>query len=156
MKTFGKKPTAAGWLCLSSLLLALVSFVLYLVNSLGGYFADGGIDGRVLAFHLVGLLAFVAFLLLAGKNKWADTGFYLLIGIFLLLAFGFTISQRAEPIGDMLVPVNHPLGEIKAVKVAMTGIVFNGLSFLTLAVASFFASPVKKEKPTPLPSVEGK
>lgn len=147
MRYFVKKQTVAGWLTLASFLLGLISFLIYLINATTGYFADGGVDGWVLTFYLLYIVAAVAFVLFAGKSKWLDSGFYLLIAIFLVLAMCFTISQRAEPIGDMLVPVNHPSGEIKAVKWVLTAIILNGVSFLVLTIASFFTSPIKEGEP---------
>lgn len=132
------KLTLRNILLLSSVVLLLVGWIIYLVVATTGYFAGNTPNAAVVIlsiFYILGALAFISF---DEKLQKFDTLFFGLAA-FIILAFVFFVLDKEAVIGDRLIPVNHPVKEVEAVKASITGIVFYLLSIILLIVSSFLS-----------------
>lgn len=126
-------------LLLSSVVLLVVGWIIYLVVATTGYFAGNTPNAAVVTlsiFYVLGALAFISF---DEKLQKFDTLFFFGLATFIILAFVFFVLDKEEVIGDRLIPVNHPVKEVEAVKASITGIVFYLLSIILLIVSSFLS-----------------
>ena len=121
------KLTLRNILLLSSLVVALVGWIIYLVVATTGYF--------------------VAFLAFDDRFKKFDTLFFFALAAFLILAFVFFVLDKEEVVGERLIPVNHPQKQIDAAVTSIVGIIFYLISFILFAVSSFFADKKKEKTP---------
>ena len=48
------------------------------------------------------------------------------------------VLREEEVVGEMMIPVNHPLKQVEAASTVITGVVFYALSMISFIVASFF------------------
>ena len=129
-------------LLLASALLGLVGLIIYLIVATTGYFVGDAPNAAVTVGSIFYILLTILYVLFQDKLEKFDTIAIYVLTAFLLLAFVFFILDKEEVVGEMLVPVNHPQKQIDAAVTSVVGIVFYILSFLLLAIASFFG---KKE-----------
>lgn len=134
-----KKQSVAAWITLVAAVIALVGFIIYAVNSTTGYMANVGVDGLVIAFSLLGVVALVAAFALGGKldEKLIDL-LIVAAAVFLCVGMGGFILGRVSQIADVyFIPTEAPADETATVTVAIAGVVFYVVSIVATAVAAF-------------------
>jgi len=141
------KLTLRNILLLSSLVVALVDWIIYLVVATTGYFAGKAPDAAVVTLTIFYFLGVVAFLAFDDRFKKFDTLFFFALAAFLILAFVFFVLDKEEVVGERLIPVNHPQKQIDAAVSSIVGIIFYLISFILFAVSSFFADKKKEKTP---------
>ena len=125
------------FLCLS-VVMAVVAFIITMIVSTTGYFAGGVPSSAVVIFSLLFVAGSVAFIFFDDKiGKW-ETLYLIVLGIFIILALVLFILDKEEVVGEMMIPVNHPLKQVAAASTVITGVVFYALSMISFIVASFF------------------
>lgn len=138
MKKLLAKQTIWSYLLAASVLLLVVGFIVFLVNSTTGYLASDGPSPLVTALSVIALVAGVG-LVAAGEKlgKFAGIGYLLVAAMVAISIAGIAWSVEAV-VGDIyFIPVNHPESEDSAWSLAIVSLVFYALSFLAATVACF-------------------
>lgn len=135
--SFIKKQNVFGWLLCAGAVLSLISLIIYLVNATSGFLADSGVDGIVVSFPIIAILGSIALFLFSDKLDERIVGFAtFVIGLLLAIACVQFVKVRIDAIGDLLNPIPHTEAEFAAVNLAITGIVFYGITMIVYVVAT--------------------
>ncbi len=139
------KLTVRNLLLVGSLLTAIVGFIIYMITATTGYFVNKAPNAIVVVFSILFILAAIAFVCFDEKVGKFDTLVFFFLAACIILSFVFFVLDKEEVVGEMMNPVNHPQKQIDAATNTIVGVVFYGVSFIFLAVSSFFGNK-KKEK----------
>ena len=145
--SFIKKQGVCGWIVVAAVILALVSMIMYIVNSNTGYMEGMGMNALPVVFTVIFIIGAVIVLALSDKMNESLSG--LLLFVLALLVAGSAlvfIVERVDVIGDMLNPVNHPDAQVKAVREAIAGISIYLVAFVAMVIATIGGSLAKKEE----------
>lgn len=144
MLAFIKKQTIASWLVCAGTILGLIAVIIFLVNSTTGYFAGQYMNAWIpLASFLAIIIASCAIIFAENVKRYIDIGIMLAV-ILLGLSLVMYIYSRIDVMANVwFIPVPNSDTEIASVNTALTGIIFYGISILTLITASFFNKFVK-------------
>ena len=145
--SFIKKQGVCGWIVVAAVILALVSMVMYIVNSNTGYMEGMGMNALPVVFTVIFIVGAVIVLALSEKMNESLSG--LLLFVLALLVAGSAlvfIVERVDVIGDMLNPVNHPDAQVKAVREAIAGISIYLVAFVAMVIATIGGRLAKKEE----------
>ncbi len=145
--SFIKKQGVCGWIVVAAVILALVSMIMYIVNSNTGYMEGMGMNALPVVFTVIFIIGAVIVLALSDKMNESLSG--LLLFVLALLVAGSAlvfIVERVDVIGDMLNPVNHPDAQVKAVREAIAGISIYLVAFVAMVIATIGGRLAKKEE----------
>ena len=145
--SFIKKQGVCGWIVVAAVILALVSMIMYIVNSNTGYMEGMGMNALPVVFTVIFIIGAVIVLALSDKMNESLSG--LLLFVLALLVAGSAlvfIVERVDVIGDMLNPVNHPDAQVKAVREAVAGISIYLVAFVAMVIATIGGRLAKKEE----------
>ena len=145
--SFIKKQGVCGWIVVAAAIFALVSMIMYIVNSNTGYMEGMGMNALPVVFTVIFIIGAVIVLALSDKMNESLSG--LLLFVLALLVAGSAlvfIVERVDVIGDMLNPVNHPDAQVKAVREAIAGISIYLVAFVAMVIATIGGRLAKKEE----------
>lgn len=145
--SFIKKQGVCGWIVVAAVILALVSMIMYIVNSNTGYMEGMGMNALPVVFTVIFIIGAVIVFALSDKMNESLSG--LLLFVLALLVAGSAlvfIVERVDVIGDMLNPVNHPDAQVKAVREAIAGISIYLVAFVAMVIATIGGRLAKKEE----------
>lgn len=147
-----KKQSIGAYLLFATIILGLISLVIYLINgAVEGYFKDTT-DPLVVVFSLLALLSLAGAIALAqvkaegllGKAKEVGVGLLKLAAVVLLIVSLVSfIGSRSEGLAYIFASDSNVLDEIQTPEnmasayTAIVGFVFYALAWLTATVASF-------------------
>ena len=145
--SFIKKQGVCGWIVVAAVILALVSMIMYIVNSNTGYMEGMGMNALPVVFTVIFIIGAVIVLALSDKMNESLSG--LLLFVLALLVAGSAlvfIVERVDVIGDMLNPVNHPDAQVKAVREAIAGISIYLVAFVAMVIPTIGGRLANKEE----------
>ncbi len=143
---FIKKQGVMGWIVVAAVILALVSMIVYIVNSTTGYMDGNAMNAAPVILTIVFIVGAVILLAVSDRLDERVSGAILFVLSLLVAASALVfIVERVAVISDMLNPVNHPDAQVKTVQAAIAGISLYLVSFLAMVVATIGGRLAKKE-----------
>ena len=143
---FIKKQGVMGWIVVAAVILALVSMIVYIVNSMTGYMDGNAMNAAPVILTIVFIVGAVILLAVSDRLDERVSGAILFVLSLLVAASALVfIVERVAVISDMLNPVNHPDAQVKTVQAAIAGISLYLVSFLAMVVATIGGRLAKKE-----------
>lgn len=134
-----KKQNVFGWITIAAAVFALIGMIIYIVTSTTGFMAGEEINGLLIVFTLVAVLALLVAALMSDRLDDRVVGGILFVSV-VLLAVGFClfINARVQLFADVyFIPVNYPEGEGTALNISIVGYVFYVLALVGTIVAGF-------------------
>lgn len=150
MKKFIAKQTVASYSLIASFILALIGFIIYLVNSSTGYMAGKPMSGMVIGFTILAFVLIIVEFIFREKltffHNVINEIIIIGIGVSLVLATIFFALARVSLVADVhFIPVNYPKAEADSLNVGIVGVVFYFLAFVGSAIAGFYKNLFKEE-----------
>lgn len=143
---FIKKQGVMGWIVVAAVILALVSMIVYIVNSTTGYMDGNAMNAAPVILTVIFIVGAVILLAVSDRLDERVSGAILFVLSLLVAASALVfIVERVAVISDMLNPVNHPDAQVKTVQAAIAGISLYLVSFLAMVVATIGGRLAKKE-----------
>lgn len=138
------KLTLRNILLCASGVVAIVGLIIYIVVATTGYFVGETCNVGVILCSIFFILGIAATIIFDDKISKFDTLIIIALAVLIIFAFVLFIIDKEEVVGEMLIPVNHPQKQVDAATTSVVGIIFYGISFILLAVASFLDNKKKE------------
>lgn len=133
--------------CLASIL-AIVGSIIFIVTATSGYLAGKSYSALPFVFALLGGLVIAGVIVVESKFPKVGPFVSMLAGASLTASFVLAIFDRANFLGDALIPMDYPADFYSAISATITCFVFIGVAIILLAVSYFIPEIklVKEEK----------
>lgn len=137
--TFKERQTKGSICLLTSIILALIGFIIFIVSSTTGYLAGNQINLGVLITSIIALVFGTLLFIFKDSTEKYDTLISIVIGLLLSVSVCLFIFSRKHLAADVwFIPVNYPEAEETALWVSIVGVGFYILSIIALALSSIF------------------
>ena len=134
--SFKEKQTVGSICLLTSIILALIGFIIFVINSTTGYLAGSQINLGTLILSIVALVFGTLLFLFKDSTEKYDTLISIVIGLLLSISVCLFIYSRINLAADVwFIPVNYPDAEETALWVSIVGVVFYILSIISLSLS---------------------
>lgn len=144
--SFKEKQTAGSYCLLSSIGLALIGFIIFVINSTTGYLAGSAINLGTLILSIIAIVFCTLLYIFKDSTEKYDTLISIVIGIFLSCAVCLFIYSRINLAADVwFIPVNYPEAEETSLMVSIVGVAFYILSIITLAISTTLGIEAKNK-----------
>jgi len=124
----------------------MIGFIIFLVVSTTGYFNGNTPNLTVLFLSIIYIAGALSYGFFEDKLKKLETPAFFVLAVCLIISIIFFVIDKEEVVGEMLIPVNHPIKQIDAAKTSIVGIVFYLISFITFAFSSFLDSKTERKE----------
>ena len=149
MLNFIKKYSISGYIFFSSLVVLLISFIIFIVNSTSGYLAGKTVDPLTLSLLIISLCLGFALFFLEDKARKISPIVIAIIALLIGVSFCSFVYARLSLFADVyFIPVNYPAAEEASLNVALVGIIFILISFIGCVSSLFIGNLTKEEKAT--------
>lgn len=134
--SFKEKQTVGSICLLTSIILALIGFIIFVINSTTGYLAGSQINLGTLILSIVALVFGTLLFLFKDSTEKYDTLISIVIGLLLSISVCLFIYSRINLAADVwFIPVNYPAAEETALRISIVGVVFYILSIISLSLS---------------------
>lgn len=142
-----KKQTSGSICLITSIVFALIGFIIFIINSTTGYLAGSQIQFGTLILSIIALVFGVLLFLFRNSMEKYETLISIVIGLFLSIATVLFVESRVYLAADVwFIPVNYPESEEVALWISIAGVASYVLSIITLAISTTLGIESKKEE----------
>lgn len=151
--TFKEKQIKGSICLLVSIILALIGFIIFVVNSTTGYLAGSQINLGTLILSIIAIVFGTILFFFKDSTEKYDTLISIVIGLLLSVSVCLFIYSRISLAADVwFIPVNYPEAEETALMISIVGVAFYVLSIISLSLSAIFG--IEAEHKTKVEVVE--
>lgn len=145
MKKILAKQTIWSYLLLAASILLIPGFIIFMINSTTGYLYGSKLSVLVVCLSLLGIIGGILLVLFGEKlGKFAGIGYVVIAACAAISIAGIAWTVEGVAGDIFFIPVNYPASEDTTWALAITSLVFYGLSFVA-ATAACFGGKLYKE-----------
>lgn len=142
-----KRITTSSIVYLVSIILALVGFIIYLVNSTTGYLSGSQLNNWIVVLSIIAIILGLLLFVFRNSMEGYESIVMIVIGVLLAVSVCLFIDERKSLAADVyFIPVNFPQSEADALNVAIVGVAFYIVSIITLVISSMMGIERKEKK----------
>lgn len=142
-----KNQKAPTWVSLFAAVMALVGLIIYIVNSTTGYLGNTQMNALPVVLTILAILLIAGLIVVAGKtNHWVSYVVLLAAIVLLAVSVSVFVSTRTDVAGDQwFIPGMDTPEKGACLSGSIVGVVFYGLSMLSVIAAAFLGNFTKED-----------